>query len=123
MAFFLQPNEGGVSHMEEEEIKAAVAEALIVSVEAQLKALKKFKGAPTQEKDRQKRTSNLSMVEDVLERAGKELHISQILQRVEKGYGLRLDRDSIVSALSKKVARNERFVRTGKNIFALKGGK
>lgn len=109
--------------MEEEEIKSAIAETLIVSLEAQLKALKRLKGAPAQEKGPIKRTSNLDMVEDVLARAGKQLHISQILQRVEKVYGLRLDRDSIVSALSKKVARNERFVRTGKNVFALKGGQ
>jgi hypothetical protein len=109
--------------MEEEKIKSAVVEALIVSLEAQLKGLKRFKGAPEQEKGPNKGTSNLDMVEDVLGRAGKELHITQILQRVEKVYGLRLDRDSVVSALSKKVARNERFVRTGKNVFALREGK
>ena len=109
--------------MEEEKIKAAIAETLIVSLEAQLKALKRFKGAPAQEKVPKKGTSNLDMIEDVLGRAGKQLHISQILQRVEKVYGLRLDRDSVVSALSKKVARNERFVRTGRNVFALKGGQ
>jgi len=60
-------------------------------------------------------------VQDVLRRAGKPLHISEILDRVEKLHGRRLDRESVVSSLVKKIARGERFMRTDKNVFALKG--
>ena len=61
------------------------------------------------------------MVYDVLRRAGRPLHISDILDRVEKLHGRRLDRESVVSSLVKKIARGERFLRTDKNVFALKG--
>jgi hypothetical protein len=63
------------------------------------------------------------MVEDILRRAGEPLHISEIIDRVEKLHGRRLERESVVSALVKKVNRGDRFVRTDKNVFALKGGK
>ena len=36
-------------------------------------------------------------------------------------HGLDLERESIVSTLTKKVNRGDRFVRTDKNVFALKG--
>jgi hypothetical protein len=61
------------------------------------------------------------MVQDVLRRAGKPLHISEILDRVEKQHGRRLDRESVVSSLVKKIARGERFLRTDKNVFTLQG--
>ena len=67
--------------------------------------------------------SHISMVYDILHRAAQPLHISQIIERVQHLHGLRLDRESIVSALVKKVQRGDRFLRTGKNIFALKGGR
>jgi len=58
---------------------------------------------------------------DVLQRAGKPLHISEILERVEKLHGRRLDRESVVSSLVKKIARGQRFERTDKNVFTLMG--
>ena len=61
-------------------------------------------------------------VHDVLKRAGKPLHVSEIIERVRKLHGLELERESIVSTLTKKVNRGTRFVRTDKNVFALKGG-
>ena len=66
--------------------------------------------------------SQVDMVEDILISAGESLHIGEIIERVEKAHGVRLDRESIVSALTKKVTRGDRFERTGRNTFALKGG-
>lgn len=63
------------------------------------------------------------MVAYILRGAPEGLHVTEIIARAEADYGLRIDRESIVSALSKKVARGERFVRVGKNTFALKGRK
>ena len=48
---------------------------------------------------------------------------ADIIDRVEKLHGLKLDRESIVSTLVKKVNRGDRFVRTDKNVFGLKGGE
>jgi hypothetical protein len=63
------------------------------------------------------------MVHEVLRRAGKPLHVTEIIERVEKLHGLRLERESIVSTLVKKVNRGDRFVRTDRNVFGLKGGE
>jgi hypothetical protein len=45
------------------------------------------------------------------------LHISEIVTRVAKRHGLALDRETIVSALAKRVARKDRFLPTGPTTF------
>lgn len=112
--------------MSEEKIKEAVREAVATAMEAtlaaQLRAVRRLKGAPQKEK-RLKGRSQIDLVYDILLRAGSDLHVSDILDRVRKVHGVTLDRESIVSALTKRVLRNDRFVRTGKNTFALKSEK
>lgn len=107
--------------MQKDEIEAAVLHAIEVSLEAQLKAVRRLRAAPGEPKAPRKGTSQIDMVHDVLRRAGQPLHISEIIDRVEKLHGLKLDRESIVSTLVKKVNRGSRFVRTDKNVFGLKG--
>ena len=109
--------------MEKDEIEAAVLRAVEISLEAQLKAVKRLRTAPRESKSVSKRTSQIGMVHDVLRRAGKPLHVSEIMERVEKLHGVKLDRESIVSTLTKKVNRGDRFVRPDKNVFGLKGGE
>ena len=105
-------------------IEQAVLNAFEIALDAQLRAIRRAKSKTSAEPAGEKRTSQLDMVQDVLRRAGKPLHISEILDRVEKLHGRRLDRESVVSSLVKKIARGERFVRTDKNVFALlKGGQ
>lgn len=68
--------------------------------------------------------SQVDFVENILGLVGKNLHISEIIKQVEKVHNVNLDRESIVSSLTKKVARGDRFVKTGKNTFGLlKGDK
>ena len=102
-------------------IEQAVLNAFEVALDAQLRAIRRAKGGSAAESTRVKRTSQLDMVQDVLRRAGKPLHISEILDRIEKQHGRRLDRESVVSSLVKKIARGERFLRTDKNVFTLQG--
>ena len=47
------------------------------------------------------------------------MHISEILALAAQRHGVALDRESIVSALAKRVARKDRFVRTGPNMFSV----
>ncbi len=108
--------------MEKEQIESAVFHAIEVSLEAQLKAVRRLRAGPREAKAVRKGTSQIDMVHDVLRRAGKPLHVSEIIDRVHKQHGLKLERESIVSTLTKKVNRGDRFVRTDKNVFALKGG-
>lgn len=66
-----------------------------------------------------KRRSQIDMVYDVLRDASHPLHVSEIMARVVKRHGVSLDRESIVSALTKRVARKDRFQRTAPNTFSV----
>jgi hypothetical protein len=109
--------------MENNDIEKSVLHAFEISLEAQLKAVKRLRTGPTEEKPPRQGKSQVDMVYDILQRSGQPLHVSEIIDRVEKVHGLRIDRESIVSSLVKKVHRGDLFVRTGKNVFGLKGGK
>jgi DNA-directed RNA polymerase delta subunit len=106
--------------MGKDEIRDVILDTMIVSTEAQLKALKKLRGGGEEEEPRIKSKSQTDIAYDILTKAGKPLHISQIIAEADKMFGAKLERESLVSALSKKVMKEDRFVRTGKNTFALK---
>jgi hypothetical protein len=104
------------------EIEYAVFHAIEVSLDAQLKAVRRLRGSEKESRPIKKSMSQIDIVGDVLARAGHPLHVSDIIDRAEKLHGRKIDRESIVSSLIKKVRRGDRFVRTGKNVFGLKGG-
>jgi len=107
--------------MEKDEIRDIILETIAASLEAQLKAVRRLRDpAVEEESPREKRKSQVEMAYNILESAGKALHISQIIEEIERVFGVALDRESLVSALTKRVLRNDRFVRTGKNTFSLK---
>ncbi len=92
--------------------------------EAQLRTIRKLRrpqtpGETTKGERLAERMSQIEMVYNILKTAHRPLHISDILQLVSKGFGVDLDRESVVSALAKRVARKDRFLRTGPNTFAL----
>ncbi len=58
------------------------------------------------------------MAYDVLKKARSPLHVSEILARIQAAFGVTVDRESLVSSLTKKVARGDRFLRTEKNTFS-----
>jgi hypothetical protein len=60
------------------------------------------------------------MAYDILKKARGPLHVSEILQRIQTQFGVAVDRESLVSSLSKKVAREDRFLRPERNTFALR---
>jgi hypothetical protein len=49
--------------------------------------------------------------------------VSEIMDRVRRIHGVELDRESIVSSLTKKVHRRDRFCRTAPNTFSLLGDR
>ncbi|MBF8265073.1 MAG: hypothetical protein HW384_937 [Dehalococcoidia bacterium] len=110
--------------MDKNDIEASVLHAFEVSLEAQLKAVKRLRAGLVEADTRpRQRLSQVDMVFDILQRAAQPLHISEIIDRVEKVHGRRLERESIVSSLVKKVRRGDRFIRTDRNVFGLKEGK
>lgn len=102
-------------------VRDSVLEAMEASLEAQLRAIRRLRkeGAAEPEPKGRRRTSHLDMVEDVLNEAGKPLHIREILAQIERKFTLKLDPDSLGSALTKRVLKKERFQRVQKNTFAL----
>ena len=106
--------------MEKGAIRETILEAMSESLEAQLRAVRRLRGEGTVEERRERSMSQVDMAYDILTRARKPLHVTEIIDRVEKVHGPRLDRESLVSALSKRVARKDRFVRTDKNTFAVR---
>ena len=91
---------------------------------AQLDALRRLRRSVTQQAGSgsakpPKSMSQVDMAYDILMSAGRPLHISEIIALVAKRHGVTLDRESIVSALSKRVARKDRFARTAPNTFSL----
>ena len=68
-----------------------------------------------------KSRSNLSIIRDILIAASSPLHVSEIINQAHELHGVILDRESVVSALTKKVKKGVTFIRTGPNTFGLKG--
>ena len=62
--------------------------------------------------------SNIDMAIDILQQVRKPLHISEILTQIKTKHRVSLDRESLVSALVKKVHRNQGLSRTAPNTFA-----
>jgi hypothetical protein len=66
-----------------------------------------------------KSMSNMDMAIDILRRAQRPLHISEIIAQVKTKYGVSLDRESLVSALVKKIHRHQGLSRTAPNTFRI----
>jgi len=49
------------------------------------------------------------------------MHVSALIEGIHRRFGVSVDRESLVSALSKRVARQDRFRRVGRNVFGVIG--
>ena len=88
---------------------------------AQLRAVRQLKSPKAKKPKRtgDKGISNMDMAIDILRRAQGPLHISQIIVQVKAKYGVPLDRESLVSALVKKVHRRQGLSRSAPNTFEI----
>jgi DNA-directed RNA polymerase delta subunit len=105
-----------------DDIKDIILSIVEASLEAQLRAVRRLrKGKTEEEKPRRKKgRSQVDMAFDILKKARSPLHVSEIIDRIQAQFGEAVDRESLVSALSKKVARQDRFLRSEKNTFSLR---
>jgi hypothetical protein len=88
---------------------------------AQLRTVRQLK-SPKPKKTKRKEDkgmSNMGMSMDILQKAQKPLHISEIIAQVKTKYGVTLDRESLVSALVKKVHRRQGLSRPAPNTFQI----
>jgi hypothetical protein len=93
---------------------------------AQLRTIRQLKSPQVRRAKRAegKSMSNMDMAVDILRRGQRPLHISEIIAQVKTKHGVTLDRESLVSALVKKVHRHQGLSRTAPNTFEIEtGGK
>jgi hypothetical protein len=108
--------------MPDDDLKNIILDTVEASLDAQLRAIRRLRrgaSAPAAARGRKGR-SQVDMAYDILQAARGPLHVAEILSRVETRFGVAVDRESLVSSLTKKVARGDRFVRTEKNTFGLR---
>jgi hypothetical protein len=108
--------------MPDDSLKDLILGTVEASLDAQLRAVRRLRhGEPsTGTPRRRKGLSQVDMAHDVLKKARGPLHVSEILTRIAVQFHVPVDRESLVSSLTKKVARGDRFVRTDKNTFGLR---
>ena len=107
--------------MKEDDIRQAILEVEEIKLKAQLRAVREaIKGdkQPLPD-DLEKRKSQVDYVYQLLRITKRPLHITEIIEKCMEKYGIDLYRESIVSALLKKVNRLDRFIKTDPNTFGL----
>ncbi len=104
------------------DLRDVLLSTMEASLDAQLRAVRRLrKGQSADDKPtRRARLSQVDMAYDVLNRAQGPLHVSELLKRIEASFGVHVDRESLVSSLTKKIAHGDRFVRTQPNTFGLR---
>ncbi len=105
-----------------DDLKNSILGIFESSLDAQLRAVRRLRQGvkPATRPARDKGLSQVDMAYDVLKKARSPLHVSELLDRIHTAFGVTVDRESLVSSLTKKVARQDRFLRTDKNTFALR---
>jgi hypothetical protein len=105
-----------------DDLKDSILSIFEASLEAQLRAVRRLRDGSPAASPTPRRTglSQVDMAFDILKKARAPLHVSAILERIQAAFHVTVDRESLVSSLTKKVARGDRFLRTAKNTFALR---
>jgi hypothetical protein len=104
-----------------QDLKDSILSIFEASLEAQLRAVRRLRsGQPQPIPARRQDLSQVDMAYDILKKAHAPLHISELLARIRSTFHVTVDRESLVSSLSKKVARGGRFTRTDRNTFGLR---
>jgi HB1, ASXL, restriction endonuclease HTH domain len=105
-----------------DEARDLILDVFEASLDAQLRAVRRLRQGESDSPAPRRRPglSQVDMAFDILKKARSPLHISLILDRIQSQFGVAVDRESLVSSLTKKVARNDRFLRPEKNTFSLR---
>jgi hypothetical protein len=88
---------------------------------AQLNTIRQLRKAAGIEKEpvKEKRMSQVDIVYDILASSQRPMHIDDIIAQAQRRFEIHLEKESIVSALTKRIKRQDRFVKTAPNTFAL----
>jgi len=107
--------------MKDDDIRQAILEVEEIKLKAQLRAVREaLKGEKEPLLNNEdKRMSQVGYVYLLLKSANTPLHVTEIIDKCRDKFGIELYRESIVSALLKKVNRMDRFIKTEPNTFGL----
>jgi DNA-directed RNA polymerase delta subunit len=105
-----------------DDLRDTLLSTIEASLDAQLRAVRRLRKRENAESKplRKPRLSQVDMAYDVLKKARTPLHVTELLNRIQSTFGVRIDRESLVSSLTKKIARGDRFLRTKPNTFGLR---
>jgi hypothetical protein len=84
-----------------------------------IRQLRKEAGLQELDEPKEKRMSQMDMVYDILNQTQKPMHVNEIIAIAKDRFDVELDKESIVSALAKRVKRQDRFIKIAPNTFAL----
>jgi hypothetical protein len=102
-------------------IRDEILAAFELALDTQLRAVRRLRGRqPPRECGRSKGLSNVGMSFAILQRAKTPLHVDELIVAIAQAYGVQPARDSLVSALTKKVVAGDRFEKTAPNTFGLR---
>jgi predicted transcriptional regulator len=92
-----------------------------ILLKSQLKVVREIlrEGETPPRKTRRKGRSQISIIYDILLDARQPLHITDIIARAKQNFDVELDRESIVSSLTKKVKSGTMFKRIKPNTFTI----
>jgi hypothetical protein len=99
--------------------REGLLEILESATHAQLRALRLLRRPAAKPPAHPSDQSSIALVQAILVQAGQPLHIEEIIARALKQHGRKLSRESLVSALTKKVLDQNTFRRTAPNTFDL----
>ena len=103
------------------DLKDLILNTIESSLDAQLRAVRRLRTDPPPARSPSPpRLSQVNMTFDILKSARSPLYVSELIDRIQARFSVSVDRESLVSSLSKKIARGDRFIRTAKNTFALR---
>lgn len=95
--------------------------AFEIALETQLRAIRRLRGQRTKPaRAGRKGMSNITMAYRQLLLAKGPMHVDDLIEAIAKAHGVRPARDSLVSALSKKVVAGDRFEKTAPNTFGIR---
>ena len=89
---------------------------------AQLNVIKQFRkqwGLKQKDKPKEKRMSQMDIVYNILTAAKQPMHVDDIIKVANSKFNIKMDKESVVSALAKRIKRQDRFIKTAPNTYAL----
>jgi hypothetical protein len=89
---------------------------------AQLNVIRQYRkdsGLENSDEPANKGMSQMDIIYDILSESQKSMHVDDIIDIAEKRFDKKFDKESIVSALAKRVSRQDRFIKTAPNTFFL----